>query len=192
MTQVSRYHPALVVLHWGLALLITAALALGALGLAKIPNTSPMKLEALRSHMTGGIIILALMLARLAVRMRSAHPPPARAGHRLLDRLAWASHRLFYVTVIAMAGSGIIMALQTGLFDTVFAGRGQIPADFWIFPIRSVHYVLSRLLMALILLHVAAALYHAVILRDGLLERIFVGRRLIDAKPIPSAPELHS
>jgi cytochrome b561 len=126
------------------------------------------------------------------VRMRSAHPPPARAGHRLLDRLAWASHRLFYVTVIAMAGSGIIMALQTGLFDTVFAGRGQIPADFWIFPIRSVHYVLSRLLMALILLHVAAALYHAVILRDGLLKRIFVGRRLIDAKPIPSAPELHS
>jgi cytochrome b561 len=192
MTQVSRYHPALVVLHWGLALLITAALALGALGLAKIPNTSPMKLEALRSHMTGGIIILALMLARLAVRMRSAHPPPARVGHRLLDRLAWASHRLFYVTVIAMAGSGIIMALQTGLFDTVFAGRGQIPADFWIFPIRSVHYVLSRLLMALILLHVAAALYHAVILRDGLLKRIFVGRRLIDAKPIPSAPELHS
>jgi cytochrome b561 len=192
MTQVSRYHPALVVLHWGLALLITAALALGALGLAKIPNTGPMKLEALRSHMTGGIIILALMLARLAVRMRSAHPPPARAGHRLLDRLAWASHRLFYVTVIAMAGSGIIMALQTGLFDTVFAGRGQIPADFWIFPIRSVHYVLSRLLMALILLHVAAALYHAVILRDGLLKRIFVGRRLIDAKPIPSAPELHS
>jgi cytochrome b561 len=192
MTQVSRYHPALVVLHWGLALLITAALALGALGLAKIPNTSPMKLEALRSHMTGGIIILALMLARLAVRVRSAHPPPARAGHRLLDRLAWASHRLFYVTVIAMAGSGIIMALQTGLFDTVFAGRGQIPADFWIFPIRSVHYVLSRLLMALILLHVAAALYHAVILRDGLLKRIFVGRRLIDAKPIPSAPELHS
>jgi cytochrome b561 len=91
-----------------------------------------------------------------------------------------------------MAGSGIIMALQTGLFDTVFAGRGQIPADFWIFPIRSVHYVLSRLLMALILLHVAAALYHAVILRDGLLKRIFVGRRLIDAKPIPSAPELHS
>jgi len=192
MMQVSRYHPALVVLHWGLALLITAALALGALGLAKIPNTSPMKLEALRSHMTGGIIILALMLARLAVRMRSAHPPPARVGHRLLDRLAWASHRLFYVTVIAMAGSGIIMALQTGLFDTVFAGRGQIPADFWIFPIRSVHYVLSRLLMALILLHVAAALYHAVILRDGLLKRIFVGRRLIDAKPIPSAPELHS
>jgi cytochrome b561 len=181
-----------VVLHWGLALLITAALALGALGLAKIPNTSPMKLEALRSHMSGGIIILALMLARLAVRLRSAHPQPARAGHRLLDRLAWVSHRLFYVTVIAMASSGLVMALQAGLFGSVFAGHGQIPGDFWVFPIRSVHYALSRLLMALILLHVAAALYHAVILRDGLLRRMFFGRRLISAKPIPSAPELHS
>ena len=190
MTQVSRYHPALVVLHWGLALLITAALALGALGLARIPNTSPMKLEALRSHMSGGIIILALMLARLLVRMRSAHPPRASAGHRRLDQLAWASHRLFYVTVIAMAGSGIVMALHTGLFDSVFVGHGQIPRDFWIFPVRSVHYALSRLLMALIALHVAAALYHIVILRDGLLKRMFFGRRLITSKAIPSAPEL--
>jgi cytochrome b561 len=191
MNQVSRYHPALVALHWALALLITAALALGALGLAKIPNTSPMKLEALRSHMTGGIIILALMLARLAVRMRSAHPAPAPAGHRLLDSLAWASHRLFYVTVIAMAGSGLVMALQTGLFDTVFAGRGQIPADFWVFPVRTVHYALSRLLMALILLHVVAALYHAVILQDGLLKRMVFGRRFSNARPIPSTPQVH-
>src|SRR4029077_149705 len=103
-----------------LAFLLIAALALGALVLVKIPNTSPMKLEALRSHMSGGMAILALMLIRLLVRMRSAHPAPASAGHPLLDWLAWASHRLFYVTVIAMASSGILMALQAGLFDTVF------------------------------------------------------------------------
>ena len=190
MMAVSRYHPALVVLHWGLALLITAALALGALALVKIPNTSPMKLEALRSHMSGGIVILALMLARLAVRIRSAHPAPASAGHPLLDRLVLTSHRLLYFTVIAMAGSGIVMALQTNLFDSVFAGRGQIPADFWVFPIRSVHYALSRLLMTLIALHVVAALYHAVILRDGLQKRMFFGRRVITSKAIPSAAEL--
>jgi cytochrome b561 len=104
--------------------------------------------------------------------------------------LAFASHRLFYATVIAMAGSGIVMALQTNLFDSVFAGRGQIPGDFWAFPMRSVHYALSRLLMGLIVLHVVAALYHAVILRDGLLKRMFFGQRLIKAKPILAAPEV--
>jgi cytochrome b561 len=176
--MVSRYHPALVVLHWLLALLIIAALALGALVMVKIPNTSPMKLEALRSHMFGGSGILALMLIRLVIRTRTAHPAPASAGHPLFDWLAWASHRLFYVTVVAMASSGIIMALQTGLFDTVFLGQGQLPADFWAFPIRSVHYALSRLLMTLIAVHIVAALYHAFALRDGLLGRMFFGRRM--------------
>jgi cytochrome b561 len=93
VSKVSRYHPALVVLHWAPALLIIAALALGALVMVKIPNTDPMKFEALRSHMSGGMAILVLMLIRLVIRSRSAHPDPATAGHPLLDKLAWASHR---------------------------------------------------------------------------------------------------
>jgi cytochrome b561 len=182
LTLVSRYHPLLVVLHWVLAFFIIAALALGALALVKIPNTDPAKIEGLRAHMSGGMIILVLMLIRLVVRTRSAHPAPASAGQPLLDRLAWVSHRLFYVTVIAMACSGIIMALQTGTFHAVFFAHGQVPADFWAYSIRSVHYALSRLLMALIGLHIVAALYHALVLRDGLLSRMFFGRRTIEAR----------
>ena len=68
MSLVSRYHPLLVALHWILAVLIIAALALGALVMVKIPNTDPMKLEALRSHMIGGSLILVLMLGRLVAR----------------------------------------------------------------------------------------------------------------------------
>ena len=181
MTLVSRYHPLLVILHWVLAFFILGALALGALVLAKIPTTDPAKIEALRAHMSGGMIILVLMLIRLVVRTGSAHPAPASAGHPLLDRLAWVSHRLFYVTVIAMASSGLIMALQTGAFDAVFFGQGQLPADFWAYRIRSAHYALSRLLMALIALHIVAALYHMVVLRDGLLSRMFFGRRRVEA-----------
>ncbi len=179
MSMVSRYHPALVVLHWALALLIIAALALGALVLVKIPNTDPMKLEALRSHMSGGMAILVLMLIRLLIRSRSDHPAPASAGHPLLDLLAWLSHRMFYGTVFAMAVSGIITALQSGAFETVFLGHGKLPADFWAFSFRSVHYALSRILMALIALHVIAALYHALVLRDRLLGRMLFGRRKI-------------
>lgn len=192
MNMVSRYHPALVVLHWVMALLIIAALALGALVMVKIPNTDPMKFEALGSHMAGGMAILVLMLIRLVIRARTAHPAPASAGHPILDRLAWASHRLFYVTVFAMAGSGIIMALQTGLFNTVFLGQGNLPADFWAFPIRGVHYALSRLLMALIAVHIVAALYHALVLRDGLLKRMFFGRRKINAQPSSLAAKVQS
>lgn len=179
MQQVSRYHPVLVALHWALAALIIAALVLGALVMIKIPNSDPAKLEAVGSHMIGGVLILALMLVRLFVRMRTARPTPATAGHPALDRLARTSHRLFYVAVLGMAGSGLLVALETGLPIIVFGNQGTLPPDFWVFPLRTTHYLFSRVLMLLIALHVAGALYHTVILKDGLLRRMFFGRRTI-------------
>ena len=189
MRQVSRYHPLLVTLHWLLAVLIIAALALGALVMAKLPNTDPMKYEALRSHMAGGGLILALMLVRLLVRTRSAHPSAASTGHALLDKVAWASHRLFYVLVVAQALSGLTVALQADLFRIVYGGEGTLPPDLWVYPVRSLHYVISRLLMALIALHVAGALFHTFVLRDGLLRRMVFGRRVL-AGPMAPSPAL--
>ncbi len=181
MTLVSRYHPLLVLLHWALAGLVIAALALGALVMAKIPNTDPMKLEALRSHLIGGTLILVLMLARLVLRFRTEHPAAASPGHPLLDRIAWASHRLLYIAVIGMPVSGLILAFQSGLPWILFSG-GKLPADFWVYSFRTVHYLVSRVLMALIALHIAGALYHTLVLRDGLLRRMFFGRRTVSEK----------
>ena len=182
MTSVSRYHPLLVALHWLLAALIVAALFLGAVVMARIPNGDPMKIEALRSHMLGGLAILLLMLVRLGVRLGTARPRPATAGSSFLDALARWSHRLLYVGVIGMGVSGAVMALQTRLPWILFAHEGQLPASFWDFPIRSVHYAFSRLLMGLIALHLAGALYHALFLRDGLLGRMGFGRRRLTAR----------
>jgi len=179
MASVSRYHPVLVAMHWLLALLITAALALGALVMARTPNTDPMKIEALRAHMGGGILIVSLMLLRFAIRTFSRRPAAADAGSAKLNSLAAISHLAFYVLVLGMGLSGVFMALQAGLFDVVFGGRGQLPADLWVFPVRAVHYAFSRLLMALIVLHVTGALYHTLVLRDGLLTRMWFGRRSI-------------
>jgi cytochrome b561 len=181
MTLVSRYHPLLVLLHWILAGLVIAALALGALVMAKIPNTDPMKIEALRSHLIGGTLILVLMLGRLVLRLRTEHPAAASAGHPLLDRIARVSHRLLYVAAIGMPVSGLILALQSRLPWILFDG-GELPADFWIYSFRTVHYAFSRMLMVLIALHVAGALYHTLLLRDGLLRRMSFGRRRVIAK----------
>src|SRR3984893_13404091 len=191
MPQVSRYHPILVALHWLLALMIIAALALGALVMVKIPNSDPMKLEALRSHISGGVLILALMLVRLLVRTRTTHPAPASTGNALLNKLGWASHRLFCGAVLGMAGSGVFMALQAGLPGIVFGSGGALPVDFWVFPARTVHYLFSRLLMALIALHVAGALYHTFVLKDRLLRRMGFGKRVdaaTDSAPILNGP----
>jgi len=186
--RVSRYHPLLVTMHWLLAVLLIIALAAGSQVLVKIPSTDPMKVEALRQHMAGGLLLLPLMLIRLVVHLRTAHPPRASIGSPALDRMAWLSYRLLYILVLAQAGSGLALAVQARLPDIVFGGHGVLPPDFWVFPMRSVHYVISRLLMALIALHVLAALYHTFILRDGLLRRMWFGKRVLPtAHPVTPA-----
>jgi cytochrome b561 len=179
MAQVSRYHALIVILHWILAFLIVTALALGALVMVKIPNGDPMKIEALRTHMTGGISILSLMLVRLIVRTRSARPPDASTGNSWLNQLAWLSHRALYVAVFAMGIAGLTMAIESGVLALLLGGSPAIPDDFWVYPARTVHYLMSRVLMALIALHATGALYHTLVLRDGLLRRMWFGRRLV-------------
>lgn len=174
---VAKYHPFLVALHWFLAAFILAALGLGAVVMARMPNSDPMKLEALRSHMMGGSVILLLMLLRLFVRSRTAHPTAPTNGNRALDRLARLSHRALYALVFAQATSGALLALEAHLPAIVFAHRGTLPPDLWVFPLRWVHYLVSRTLMAAIALHLAGAAYHVLILRDGLLRRMWFGRR---------------
>jgi cytochrome b561 len=158
--RVIKYHPLLVVTHWLLAVLFT--------------------IEGLRQHLAGGTLLVVLMLLRLVVRVRTARPARASTGSPALDRLAWLSHRMLYVLVFCQAASGLTLAVQAGLPDVLFGGHGALPADFRVFPMRPVHYAISRLLMALIALHVLAALYHTFILRDGLLRRMWFGRRKIE------------
>jgi len=173
----ARYHPVLIVLHWLLAALILFSLAMGMLWLSEIPNASLDKLFALRGHMAAGIAILVLMLVRLAVRLGTRRPAPATIGNALLDRLAALVHYAFYAVVVLMAASGIALAVQAGLPDIVFFGSGApLPESFGAFTPRKAHGLLARLLLALVALHVLAALYHQVVRRDRLLGRMGVGR----------------
>lgn len=177
-TTPTRYHPALVTLHWLLAALIGLALVMGTFSLAQTPNAAPEKLDALRGHMVVGFAIGALMLVRLVLRRRTATPAPARTGNTQLDALAKAAHVGLYVLVFGMAASGMGLALQAGLPDIVFGHSGTaLPENFYGFIPRRVHGLLAKLLMALVLLHVAGALYHQFVQRDGLMARMGFGKR---------------
>jgi cytochrome b561 len=179
MSQASRYHPILVVLHWLLALLIPTALVLGSFVMARIPTSDPAKIDALRGHMVGGILILSLMLMRLVIRFATHRPARASSGSALLDGPAWLSHRLLYIGVIGMAVVGLSLALETGILGILIGEQPELPVDFWAYQLRGAHYLISRALWALIALHVAGALYHTFVRKDGLLRRMWFGRRVI-------------
>lgn len=177
MMQPNRYHPAMVTLHWLLALMLIVALGMGAFALKTVPNNSPDKIGALQVHMIAGGLILLLTLLRLFVRLKTTHPAPAATGNALLDRLAPATHWSLYLLVFLMAGSGIAMAVLAGLPGIVFGGVGSLPLNFDALPPRTVHGIVAKLLMLAIGLHLAAALYHQFIRRDRLLSRMGFGQR---------------
>jgi len=184
----AKYHPALVAIHWFIAFAMANLLLRGALVMRYLPNSDPAKIAGLRAHMLAGTAVLVLMIVRLALQRGTAHPPPATARNRHLDRLARISHRLLYILVIAQASSGLFMAWQADLPAVLLSGRGSLPADFWVFPIRSVHYVLSRAVMAVIALHITGALFHALVLKDGLLRRMSFGGRYLDGQILSARP----
>jgi cytochrome b561 len=168
-----KYHPALVALHWLLAVLVLFAWGVGALSLEEMPNSSPDKIATLRVHMVAGIAILALTLVRLAVRFGTRRPTPVNTGHPLLDRAAVFAHYGLYALVILMAASGFAIARAAGLPDIVFGGSGTpLPQSFAAYPARTVHGIVGGLLAFLVLVHIIAALWHHFIRRDGLLRRM--------------------
>lgn len=172
----SKYNNIQVALHWLVAFLIMFMLLMGTFVMSQTPNTDPSKLTALRGHMIFGGIVLALSLVRLVWRKKSPQPPHAETGNALLDKLGAAAHYGLNILTLLVAGSGIGIAVQAGLPGIVFGGEGNLPADFWSYPARIAHGMLTKLLFALIALHVIGALYHQFIVKDRLFARIWFGR----------------
>ena len=174
----SRYHPILVVLHWLLAAMVIGGLIAGTFILDATPNSDPFKLISLRMHMSLGMAIGVLMLGRLATRLFTKTPPHAATGNALLDKLGVLTHWAFYIVVLAMVASGLATANMADLPAIVFGGSGApLPEDFSAIPPRKAHGALASLLILLVLLHIAAGLWHQYVRKDGLFSRMWFGNR---------------
>ena len=173
-----RYHPLLVTLHWLMTLLILLALAVGGLVLANMPHDSPQKVQGLGGHMAVGMAIGVLLVIRLVTRLITAHPPRARTGNDLLDWIGIWTHRLFYVLIAGMVLTGLATAFGADLFQIVYGGvADSLPPELAALPQRAAHGLIALALVSLIALHFAAALYHQFFLKDGLLRRMWFGKR---------------
>jgi len=154
------------------------SLIMGGNVLDHIPNDSPEKIDALKGHMIIGFIIVSLMLLRFVTRLFTKKPPHADIGNSLLNNLGIMAHYVLYLLVFAMAGSGIATSIQAGLPDIVFGGSGTAIAESMetLAP-RIAHGIIAKVLFLTIILHVLAALYHQFIRKDGLLGRMWFGKR---------------
>jgi cytochrome b561 len=172
-----RWSAATIALHWLSAVLVIALLGLGWF-MVHADLRAATKFDLYQLHKSLGFLSLALLLARLAVRfLRTAPPaPPAMAGWE--RRLASSAHTMFYVLLLAAVLSGwLLVSAAIIAIPTRFFGSFVIPNLVGADPELSArmtfaHYVVSRVLVALLIVHVAAALKHHFIDRDDVLRRM--------------------
>lgn len=182
MTPTHRYTLPAIALHW-----LLAALLLGLLGLGwymvDLPF-SPAKLKYYNWHKWAGIAVLLLSLLRLL--WRTTHRPPALPARTTAAMPRWqlaahhGVHHLMYVLFFAVPLLGWAYSSAAG-FPIVWLGLWQLPDFVPVSPalaesLKPWHMVSAYALTALIALHIAAALKHQFVDRDGLLARMWPGR----------------
>lgn len=173
-SSMHRYGAVAIAMHWATALALVGLLASG-LRAAGMDDQAA-KLPLLRIHAAMGVSVLGLTLLRLCWWWLADRKPADPAGTpRWQARAAHVVHGLFYVVILGMGASGVGMIALSGA-GGILTGASQVPLpDFHAYPPRVPHGIGGTLLIALILLHVAAALYHQFVRRDRLLTRMGLG-----------------
>ncbi|APT29645.1 hypothetical protein MCBMB27_00354 [Methylobacterium phyllosphaerae] len=167
-----RYHPVSQALHWLSAALVLAVLPLAWVAISLPPT--PAKGSMFVLHKSVGLTILAIVVLRIVWRMIRPAPPDPQAP-RLLTLIGRVNHHLLYAIFLIMPISGYLLSALSGR-DTPY---------FWLFTVpglpkddaaqkifEAIHVFGQWLVYALVLLHVAGTVWHLIIRRDGLLERM--------------------
>jgi cytochrome b561 len=158
-------------LHW---LMAACILAMFFIGVGMVSTITPKYVALLVTHKTLGITILVLALIRLGVRARYGAPPLPADLPEPMKLAAHLSHYALYALMIGMPLIGWAM-LSAGAYPVVLYGNIHLPA---ILPqsaglhalLWNAHFYLAFAFFALVLLHLAAALFHALVRRDGVFE----------------------
>lgn len=162
-----------ITLHWITGLAFIGVFALG-LYMVDLPR-SPEKFEWYGIHKSLGAIILVVALIRLVWRLKEGALPPASKIPAWQDKAAKAVHGILLLATLAMPISGIAMSAGGGravdIFGWVIIAEG--PETPWLQELGStIHHSAVEILIAVFVLHVAGAIKHQVVDKDGTISRM--------------------
>jgi cytochrome b561 len=163
-------------LHWLMAISILAMLFVG---VGMVSTIAPKYVPLVATHKTLGIAILVLAVLRIVVRLRSGTPPLPLDLPAPMKLAAVLSHYALYALMLAMpligwgmlSAGGYPVVLLWGLhLPAILPPNAALHALLW-----QAHVILAFAFFALILLHIAAGLFHALVRRDGVFESMTTG-----------------
>ena len=178
-----RYTATAIALHWILGTMLVGLFVVG-LYMTSLPF-SPQRLKLYNWHKWAGVMVLTFSFVRLMWRL--THRPPALPATVASAMPAWqhwahhGTHGALYLLFFAVPLLGWAYSSAAG-FPIVLFGALPLP-DFVAVnkplseTLKLAHHYAAYALAALVLLHVAAALKHQFVDRDGLIGRMMPGRR---------------
>jgi len=180
-----RFGAAAQALHWTMFALIAAAMT-AALVIDAFPRDSAAQSFTLAAHESLGLTVLLLACVRIAWKLAGSTPPGL--GPPLQQRLARTAHGALYVLMFILPAMGYVVATARG-HDPAFYGlsvpsliaKNRAVAR----NAKEIHEILAWTLVAVVALHAAAAVWHHVVLRDGVLARMLPARAGRDSAPQP-------
>jgi cytochrome b561 len=174
----THFAPLARLLHWLMAVLLLAMLFIGA---GMVASVSERHEWLLHLHKPLGIALLALVVIRLLVRFSTRQPPLPADLPAVQVLAAKASHWLLYALMLAMPLLGWAMISAAGdpvMLSSSLQLPAIVPANAQLFAfLRKAHGYLAYLLFLTVLVHLAAALFHGLIRRDGVLQSMLRGPR---------------
>ena len=167
----TRFNALQRLLHWLMAICI---LAMFFIGVGMVSTSMPKFLPLVATHKSLGIAILVLALIRLAVRLRYGAPALPADLPEPMKLAAHLSHYALYALMIGMPLIGWAM-LSAAAYPVVVFGGVYLPAivpqsDHLHTLLWDAHFFRAFAFFGLVLMHLAAALFHALVRRDGVFE----------------------
>jgi cytochrome b561 len=176
-SPVNRYSPAAMRFHWITAAFIFCLFPVGIImadrGARGIWDATTNALYS--GHKLGGFLLLLIVLARLGYRLVKGAPAPDPAMPPLLKLMSAVTHWSVYLLLLivpVLGWIGISLFPALGIFN-LFSLPSITGIDTELSKrVLAVHGITARILMALVVIHVVAALWHHFIRRDATLRRM--------------------
>lgn len=175
-TTSERYTRVAIILHWLIGLGVIAQIAIGwwMINLPKGVGTA--RVDTFNLHKSIGMTIGLLVIIRIIWRLTHRAPPLPASVPVWQAHAAKISHCLLYACMLVMPISGYLGSSFTK-YPIKYFGMA-LPHWGWDWPAAKeltsqIHYVCVILFITLIVLHLAAALKHALVTRDGVFQRMW-------------------
>jgi cytochrome b561 len=178
-SPVESFDRVLKAVHWSTLLLIAAAYA--AVWASHVAATKDQHALLVQLHRSMVVTIFALTLFRLAWRW-NARIPPLPVELPVFQKLAArATEYILYVLLLLQPALGLLNTNARGQ-RVNFYFLGELPPVIGPDKVlakqaMAAHELVAYLLMALVVLHAAAALFHHFVRRDNVLDAMLPGRR---------------